>query len=467
MDNLDLLCSYFLIFSPLVAAIFIGLIPSFDMESKNTISRFFALINFFSFIKILISSFMGNKLKNIIISIDIAGIAVRFSTDLKEENLILMGFMSLFMLAFMFFFESEEHKNNLHETIPFFLVFIANLLFGQTEFGLCLPMFSILNLIIYFLLSLSKKAKRGSAIFHMGVFLFFFDTLSLLTIHSKSFGIDNHRKELWFQLFLLIPGLSRMGVAVFAPYMKSFITNMDERDGVFLASYFQITGFFLLMLAKNDLYQDITYPSIFIGSIAAFSSFFVAVTALSSHDSQSLPYYFLSFYSSIVAATLFFSQNNTYWYLSVSLFLCNIILFFHNAKIYQIMHRNIANIYCQYKLKATWFLSLSFLLAIPGMGIGSSLWPIIYTIARENLYSQGKFFTFSWQALFFLYGLSLVLLSLAVVLNFRDENIYHVKRSESMLDVGSYIKKTIFLSPWLVAVICTLVPIMIFFKAKA
>ncbi len=446
MGNIDLLCSYVLTFSPLFAAIFIMLIPSFDVESKNTISRFFALINFFAFSKIFISSFLNKKINNIVFNINIDDITIKFIANLEEKNLMLMGFMSLIVLIFVYLFVDKEQRNNLHEAIPFLLAFIANILFGQDELALALPVLSISSFIIYFLLGFSKKPKKGSAIFHMGVFLFIFDTLALAAIQYKNLYAYDSKYKIWFQLFVLIPGLSRMGIALFAPYMRRFFGDMSEKDGTFLACYLQILGYFLLGLAKDVLHQDIKYPFVFMGIIATISSFLIAVTALSSYKSGRLPYYFLSFYSSIVAATLFFSADKTYWYLSSSLFLCNIILFIHSEKLCQIIHeKKYHNIY-RTKLKATWFLSLSLLLSIPGIGIGTTIWPIIYTIARDSLYSKGSIFTFTWQVVFFFYGISLILLSLAVILNLRDELVIKNMPSEIIISTRGYIKKLVFVS---------------------
>ncbi len=39
----------------------------------------------------------------------------------------------------------------------------------------------------------------------------------------------------------------------------------------------------------------------------------------------------------------------------------------------------------QSKVKATWFLSLCLLAGIPGLGIGTALWHIIYVLISNNL----------------------------------------------------------------------------------
>src|SRR5438105_4849583 len=99
---------YLMVFSPLLAAVFITLIPTIDIGSKRSISIFFALIGFLAFLRVFILFLNHQLLEQYAISFNFTQFYVNFSIQIDKYNIFLFGASSGTILANMLLHELND-----------------------------------------------------------------------------------------------------------------------------------------------------------------------------------------------------------------------------------------------------------------------------------------------------------------------------------------------------------------------
>jgi hypothetical protein len=457
---------YSMILSPIMAAIFITLIPTVDLSSKNALSRFFALFGFLSFLGVLFLFKDGLLLKQYSYSIKILDFYINFAVFITKYNIFLFGGMAASLLANVVLYELNDTKSNAHQVAPFILTFIIYIMLGQKDLRVALPVISITNFIIYFLIGYSEKAKRGSTIFHMGIFLFSCDALVLILLQYQELEGPTSAAASALNLAVLVSGLARLCLPICAPYMRNLFLNMDEREAPFLISYLHITGFAILIYLRSEIKE----VSLLIGSVVAvitlLNAFYLSLAAVNEKDVQIIPYYCLTFYSNIAVIVIFFSDYNSFWYLSSMLLLSNIACFLHCSKIVLVLHQHQHRYSQRAKTKATWFLSLCLNAGIPGFGVGASLWPIIYFLIAANLDSilnPALNIVFFWAILVLI---SLLLLCFSLILSNKVDHLFNSERNISLFDYRSQINRLFYFSPMIIEIISIAIPWTTFYVSS-
>jgi len=467
MYTFDQASLYILILIPLIASIFISLIPSFDIESKNTLSCFFAVAGFCVFIRIFYLFGIGSKLKNISFSFSLLNFKIKFLLFLNEYNIYFFGIISLILLLYNFLFEISDTKSNIHHVSPFLLAFIANICFGQKDLRIALPLLSISTFMIYFLIGHSDRQRKGSAIFHMGTYLFGIDALALVILQLQSF-----KEYIFFILIalgILAPGLARLCLPAFSPFLQRLILNVDRREGPFIFAFLQLVGLYILVLAKNEIGKNLLSADIplMMAALGMLSSLNVALISITNFKSEVLPYYSLCFYSSLIPSVLFASSEKLFFYLTISLYLTNIIIFFNTTKTHNLIYYFGSPYEKKSDLRAMWFLCLSPFLGVPGIGIGVSLWPALYTMATQFAHDAHPK-KILWIAFLSLWFLAFILLAVALVLTIRAE---FFQRSNMTREISEAFKKKIksffILSPIAAVILSWLIPFAIFWPHKS
>lgn len=440
----DAYAVYLMVFSPLLAAIFITLIPTIDIGSKRSISRFFALIGFLAFLRVFILFLNHRLLEQYTFSINLTQFYVNFALQIDKYNIFLFGASTAVLLANMMLHELNDVKSNAHQVAPFVLTFVLFITFGQKDLRVALPIISITNFIIYFLIGYGDKIRRGSTIFHMGTFLFTCDTLALILLQ---YGSSNNL----LKAAILIPGFARLSLPVFAPFMKNLFLNLDESEGPFITIFLQLSGFFILILYRLEF---INAPMLIMHTaqiITVISALYIAFLALTEPRANITPYYFLVLYSSLAACLLFLDKISTYWYLSSGLILTNIACFFHNTKtalmVSQYQHMSAL----QSKVKATWFLSLCLLAGIPGLGIGTALWHIIYVLLSNSLMNLSL--ALGWF-------LAFLLMQYALIVSARKEYFVRDYANMTIVDFRAPITRTFIVAPLFIAFLTLVIPLV-------
>ncbi len=82
---------YLMVFSPLLAAIFITLIPTIDIGSKRSISRFFALIGFVAFLRVFVLFLNNSLLEQYAFSFNFTQFYVNFSLHIDKYNIFYLA----------------------------------------------------------------------------------------------------------------------------------------------------------------------------------------------------------------------------------------------------------------------------------------------------------------------------------------------------------------------------------------
>lgn len=448
MGIIDTYLLHFLIFSPLIASLFITLIPTNDINSKLAISKFFALIIMISYIKIFFASLNNNMQVNMILSNKIGDLNINLIINISKINIYLYGILSLVLVVYFFIFEFVDSKTNIHQVAPFLLTFFLFISMGQKDIRVALPILSISNFLIYFMIGYTNKIRRGSSIFHMGVFLFSCDTLALVTLQMPSVKLDAFFMPVLF-IILLAPGLARLCLPLFSPFTKKLLLNVDEFEGPFIMVFLQISGFIISLMIKNELRQFEETSSLTIAYLSLIGAFYIALTALASRNIKIIPYYYLIFYTSFIVFLLFISKDAKLSTVAMVLFLNNLICFIFTSRLPLIINNRYAS-YNSNHIEALCFISLCMFMGLPGLGMGTTLWVSIYHLASINIFML---------AMVLIWLIILLLLSLALIMSI---NIYLSTRN--IIKPTSYqLKLAILWSPLFMACISWLIPLIIIY----
>lgn len=464
MSAFDQYIFHFLVFAPAIASIFITLIPTVDMNSKFSISRFFSAIGFLSFCRLYVI-FLDKKLQTeTAFSFAFANFNINFSLALNRYNLFLYGAAATLLLVNMFANEITDTRSNIHQVAPFLLTFFLNISFGQTDLRVALPILSIANLLVYFLIGSTDKIRRGSTIFQMGIFLFSCDALTLVLLQiiysddasSTIFAVQN--------LLLIIPGLARLCLPLFTPFMKKLFQNVDSSEGPFLLIYLQLSGFLILELVRSDMTDIPMLLTIPIACVCVIGGCLIALVAVRDFRARVLPYYFLVFYSSLAVIILYTSIADEYWFLAISLLLTNMVCFFNATRMYVLMRRHRGFDAHHPQLRATWFMTLALLVGFPGLGIGTSLWAIIFhllsTAESSSLLALGF-----WHTVIAAWCVGLLLLSFALVQSVREE-IIRRPLDLTIIDSRITFRRFMLFSPFVTALLSIIIPLITLYAAK-
>jgi hypothetical protein len=420
MTIIDHYIFHILVFSPLVASIFITLIPAIDTGSKRSLSRFFAIIGLLVFIRVFIS-FLSNKIPiETGISFSVANFNINLNLLLNKYNIFLYGAAAMVLMATMSSYIINDTKTNIHQASPFLLTFFLYISFGQTDLRVALPILSIANFLIYFLIGSTDKTRRGSTIFQMGIFLFSCDTMVLVLLQISYSDYLSSTSFAFFNFLLLIPGLARLCLPMLAPFMKKLLLNVDDAEGPFLITFLQFAGIWILILNKTDLAELPHLLTTMLTCIATIGSIYVALLAITDHQIRAIPYYFLVFYSSLGSMFLFLSNSDDIWFFSISLLITNIACFFHATRCALLIEKYRFPEIHHPQVRSIWFIALGLFLVLPGMGIGMSLLPVVYQFITlvyfGNMYSPTGF----WLLISIGWILGLLLFSFAFILSVRE-----------------------------------------------
>lgn len=461
MIFLDRYIFLLMIFSPLAASFFITLIPTTDTGSKLTVSRFFAFIGFITFARVFII-FLDHKVQtNTALSFSIINFNISLTLTITRFNIFLYGTAAASLLVNVFLYDVRDTKTNIHQVAPFLLTFFLYISFGQADLRVALPLLSIANFFVYFLIGFADQIRRGSTIFQMGIFLFACDALALVVLQIPFSERITSIPSQFINALLLFPGLSRLCLPLVAPFMKKLLLNVDDREGPFLIVFLQLAGLFIIVMAKADFTNLPDSLVVVLSSISVISAFYLSVLAILDGKMKTMPYYFLLFYSSLCSASLFFAKNEDLWFFSITLFITNIACFFYNAFIANLINQlQIKQSYLP-RLAPLWFLTLALLLGLPGFGIGTSLWALLYRFLELGLFSEQQPWRLFWAIFALAWLLSLFLLSCAAVFSVRTLLI--PPENSKILERRVTLKRSLLLSPFLMAVISLLIPMVIFY----
>ncbi len=441
----------FMIFTPLVSAVFITFIPTNDTGSKLAVSRFFSIIGFLFFLRIAYIFFNHKLTSPHNFSFTISQISINFNVFISEHNLFLFGALSIVLMANMILYELNDTKSNIHQVAPFVLTFILFASFGQKDIKVALPIISISNFIIYFLIGYSEKNRRGTTIFHTGIFLFTCDALALVLLQ---YGADD-----FTQLAILLPGLSRISLPLCAPFMKNLFLNLDEAEGPFILSFLHLSGFLILLLSKYELTLDQSTIALVVGIISAFSAIYIALEAINERKINTIYYYFLTFYSTLTGSVIFLLDSKQSWWVSSQLVLVNIAIFMHTARSALLVNQYRVQGNYKSRIRATWFLSICLLVGIPGLGIGTVLWPTFYLFYQKIIIMPEPLNNL-WSVLLLLWLCALILLAYAMLLIFRIDYNDKNELKTAIFEHKKPIKISFVYAPFFIIFIAITIPLI-------
>lgn len=450
MGIIDTYLLHFLIFSPLIASLFITLIPTNDINSKIAISKFFALIIVISYCKIFFASLNNNMQADMILSNKIGNLNINLIINISKTNIFLYGIASLMLVIYFFLFEFIDSKTNIHQVAPFLLTFFLFISMGQKDIRVAMPILSISNFLIYFMIGYTNKIRRGSSIFHMGVFLFSCDALALVTLQMPSIKLDSLFMPLLF-IILLAPGMARLCLPLFSPFTKKLLLNVDEFEGPFIMVFLQISGFIISLMIKNELRQFEETSSLTIAYLSMIGAFYIALVAITGKNIRTMPYYYLVFYTSFSIFLLFIIKDDKLSIIATALFLNNLICFIFTSRLPLIINTKYTS-YSSNQIEALCFISLCMFIGLPGLGIGTTLWISIYHLASINI---------SILVMIVIWFIILLLLSLALIISIKIH--LSTKELNTIKPTSSSLKLAILWSPLFIICISWLIPLIIFY----
>lgn len=457
---------YVMIFLPFFAAVFITLIPTADLSSKMTLSRFFALIGFFCFLCVLALFINDQLLTQYLVSFKIFDFYVNFAINITRYNIFLFGAMSASLLANMILYELGDTKSNAHQVAPFILTFVIFITLGQKDLRVALPIISMSNFIIYFLIGYGQKLHRSSTIFHMGIFLFTCDALVLILLQYQEIDGPLSPSAQALKAAVVVTGLARLGLPLCAPFLSSLFDNLDEAEGPFLITYLQISGFAILVLIRSDLILVPNYLIVLVAVTTVLSSLYLALAAIFEQRPNILPYYALTFYSAFTACVIFLTDYNSFWHLSASLLLSNIACFLHCSKSSLLLSQYQHLYSWQPQIKATWFISLCLMVGVPGLGIGTALWSTISLMIFKNIANINSLNTNPWFYWSILWCLAMILFSYALLLSHRRDIFKTANSSTTIFDYRLPVNRLFYMSPLIIALLTLIIPLATFYVSS-
>lgn len=440
--------------TPLLAALFITLIPAADTGSKLAMSKFFSLIGFL-FILRLIFLFVNNQMPaQHIMSINLIQFNINFIISIAKNNIFLFGAISLSLLADMFLYEFNDTKTNIHQVAPFLLTFILFISLGQKDIRVALPVISIANFIIYFIIGHSTKNHRGAAIFHAGIFILTCDALALVLLQLKPMASEPTLASNLMQIAILLPGLSRITLPIFAPFMNTLFWNLDESEGPFILTFLHVAGFFILFISRSELTIDTNILAATIGISAIIGVLYLSLSIINEHKISILPYYFLATYSALSASVIFLIKESQSWYISAIIFLTAIIVFMHTSKTASLTEKYKYLRTQKSKVAATWFLSVCLIIGIPGFGIGVITWPALYIIYHNTMLMNEPWSTI-WKGIIIAWVIALTILGYGLLTKANIDDERNINTKEHIISV----KNSFFFSPIIIALLSLIIPI--------
>lgn len=457
---------YTMIFSPLFAAAFITLIPTVDLSSKITLSRFFAFIGLFCFLCVLALFINNQLLSQYLISFKLFDFYVNFAINITKYNIFLFGAMSASLLANMILYELNDTKSNTHQVAPFILTFIIFITLGQKDLRVALPIISMSNFIMYFLIGYGQKLHRSSTIFHMGIFIFTCDALVLILLQYQEIDGPTSPSADALKAVAVIAGLARLGIPLCAPFISSLFDNVDEAEGPFLITYLQISGFAILVLIRSDLILVPSYLMALVAVITVLSAIYLALAAVFEQRPNILPYYSLTFYAAITASVIFLTDYNSFWHLSASLLLSNIACFLHCSKSSLLLSQYQHLFSLQPQIKATWFISLCLIAGVPGLGIGTALWSIISLSIFKNIASIDGLTGSAWFYWSMLWCLAMLILNYALILSHKRDIFKKTNNNATLIDYRLPANQLFYISPIIIELVTLIIPLATFYVSS-
>lgn len=461
MIIIDSYIMHFLIATPLIATIFITLIPAIDNSSKIAMSKFFSLITFIFFLRLAYLYFNNLIPAQQILSINLTQFNINLILSISKQNIFLFCALSMSLLADMFFYEFNDTKTNMHQVAPFFLTFILFISLGQKDIRVALPIISVANFIIYFIIGHNNKRNRGSAIFHTGIFLLTVDALSLILLQFQDFQNTSTTTTLIMQMAIMLPGLARLCLPLCAPFMNTLFLNLDETEGPFILIFLHISGFFIILMTRQELAVSPELLSIVIGITSVLSALYISFIVIHEKKISVIPYYFLAFYSAFTNSLIFIFEESISWYISAIVFLTVIAVFMHTAKSASIIEKYRQIKTNKSKLLATWFLSISLLMGIPGLGIGTVIWIMLYLMHEKTVVFPQPYNAL-WSAVIFTWVIAIFIIAYGFLSKALLLSSEEVKKDQFIS-----MKKPFLLSPLLIALLSFVIPLLtLYFSSK-
>lgn len=461
MIIIDTYIMHFVVATPLLAALFITLIPAADTSSKLAMSKFFSLAGFIFFLRLGYLYFNNLIPAQHVLSINLTQFNINLVLSISKQNIFLFGALSMSLLADMFFYEFNDTKSNMHQVAPFLLTFILFVSLGQKDIRVALPIISVANFIIYFIIGHNNKKNRGTAIFQTGIFILTVDALSLVLLQFQAFANSSATIAVIMQIAIILPGLTRLCLPLCAPFMNTLFLNLDESEGPFILIFLHIAGFFILFLTYQELGLRLEIASIIIGIASVLSALYISFVVIYEKKISVIPYYFLVFYSAFANSIIFIFDMNISWYISATVFLTSIAVFMHAAKSASIIEKYRYVKTHKSKLLATWFLSLCLLMGIPGLGIGTVVWAMLY-LMHEKTVSLAQPYNALWSGVIFSWVIAIFILAYAFL---SKASLFS---SEEVIKKDQFVpmKKSFLFSPIIIAVLSFIIPLLTLYASS-
>lgn len=459
MNLLDQYILHIFVFCPLIASIFIMLIPAGDLGSKLVASKFFALLGFFAYARLMIFFLDQSVPTEVILSLGSTYFRVNLTLFVSKYNMIMYGVASLVLLYNVFTYDIDNAKTNIHHVTPFLLSFVIYISFSQNDLRVALPILSIANFLVYFIIGSFDKVRRGFTIFQMGIFIFSCDALALVLLQIPQKNFPENTQPILFSLILL-PGLARLCMPMLAPFAKKLFLNADNIEGSFLIVFEQMAGFFVLNLVKTDLNVISRSLFLFIVLATTLGIIYLGFSAIIDKNISIMPHYFLVFYSSIIVTTLFISNDDSMFNATMSLYATNILCFFCLPRFFEFYTNYPSQNSNSLANKILYFIGISMFIGIPGIGVGSSLWYLIYDFIQG---SSSLNMPWAIVTVVFVWLFVLVLLGIAMLMSLmNNQSIANPTTSPSS---SYHIQPYILYSPVLMMITSWFIPWGILFLA--
>lgn len=410
MIFIDYVSLYVAIFSPVIASIFVVLIPAYDLSSKRMVSVFFSFVSLIFNARMYFIFLTKGFLPKVILKVPFLATSVYFTLELSNINILFFVAAAFFLFINFAFGSDENKKGDLMYVAPFLLVFSLFVCFGQKEIRLFLPILSITSAIVYYVISQNNRERRGMTIFRMGVFLFSCETIALILLQYPNILTLSPWLSGLSYVAIILPALARLCMPIMTPYMNYLFSNMDKKEDEFPLMFLQLSGYYLLVRIRNEFGIVSTDLMVIINILCLISALFLAVAVSVKRVNKYSQFYGLLFFSTVCVALLYCPAFELGPQLSMALFLTNLICYGCLSTSVSALNSLNLRKFSENSKASMWFLLMVFFLGLPGLGVGAPLWLAMYSLIKVSVVGTSflLWFIISWLAMIILWNFALI-----------------------------------------------------------
>lgn len=363
---------HIILFSPLLGAAFVALVPKERAGLVNVFGRIFLVpILLCLTMAFFFPSVLGGQANFALLPFVFDKGAIQFHFGPTE--LILSASLCLCVIAlFLVLPETIEKLGKHFISCALLLVFAANFVILSQDASAKLIVSHFALWVFNYLVALYGKTYRGKAILLTLTFFVAIDSAALFVNHFHPLFANEPKTEAFLMSVLSLPAFSRLVLTMAAPWYRTLTSICRAPILVLLTATFIPMGFSLL-LDLESTFKKTVLPSKLLLWLALFSVISAAIAALFSltREKHNIIFFqYIPIFTSLLIVTLLFcdKQGMDYHVGLISLLILGVTVALLTEEVFWLLGSK----FDQARLLR--LLIIFLFIGVPGVGIGSFLW---------------------------------------------------------------------------------------------